>query len=116
MLINKIVNFLEIIQSNGEYFFIEAEAKQKRMDSFLDDYNSRYTPHVSADSDGIIILQEDANKWGLELRLYVSSCPPEDILENFTKNDKYRENYKYRLNSNEILTQLFELGFRIGIN
>lgn len=61
-------------------------------------------------------MQEDANKWGLELRLYlydVSGVP--DSIE-VTRNKKYRNEYPYRINDIEIIKELFKLEYRIGIN
>ena len=101
----------------NEEFFIEAEAKPSRMRSFVDKYNSIYNETLSFYDDGMIILQDDANKWGLELRLYVSTRPPQNVYQlGFTHNDAYRENFSYRLNDNDIVEFLFDQGFRIGLN
>lgn len=62
-------------------------------------------------------MQEDANKWGLELRLYVYNRPSEKIYKfGFTHNDTYRDNFSYRLSDNDIVEFLFEQGYRIGLN
>ena len=101
----------------NEEFFIEAEAKPSRMRSFVDNYNNAYGEHLQFEDDGMIILQDDANKWGLELRLYVYNRPPENIYRlGFTHNDAYRDNFSYRLNDNEVVNYLFEQGYRIGYN
>lgn len=102
---------------SNEEFFIEAEAKPSRMRNFVDRYNSDYGEHLRFEDDGMIILQEDANKWGLELRLYVYKRPPENIYRlGFTHNDAYRDNFSYRLNDNDVVNYLFEQGYRIGYN
>ena len=108
----ELLRFLET-----EEFFIEAEAKPGRMRNFIAQYNETYIEDLRIDDDGIILLQEDANKWGLELRLYVRSCPPLNVRNlGFTHNDAYRNDYSYRLNDNDVVNYLFERGYRIGIN
>ncbi len=101
----------------NEVFFIEAEAKPSRMRNFVDKYNDDYDECLTFHDDGMIILQEDANKRGLELRLYVAHRPPENVYQlGFTRNDTYRDNFSYRLNGNAIVNFLFEQGYRIGYN
>lgn len=108
----ELINFLE-----SEDFFIEAEAKPSRMRNFINEYNRSYNEDLSIHDDGIILLQEDANKWGLELRVYVRTCPPENVRRlGFTHNEAYRNDFSYRLNNNEIVQHLFEQGYRIGMN
>ena len=108
----ELLEFLE-----NEEFFIEAEAKPSRMRSFVNKYNYDYYEHLTLQDNGMIILQEDANKWGLELRLYVYNRPPEHIYQlGFTYNDSYRDNFSYRINDNDIVYYLFEQGYRIGYN
>lgn len=100
-----------------EDVFIEAEARPSSMRNFIDKYNSSYGETLSINDDGIILLQEDANKWGLELRLYVTNCPPANVkCLGFTHNEAYRNNFSYRLNNNEIVKYLFDQGYRIGMN
>lgn len=62
------------IQQNKDYVFIEAEGKPSTLNNFFADYNNSYFPSISNQTDGIICLEEDANKWGLELRLYFIFC------------------------------------------
>lgn len=96
--------------------FIEAEAKPGRMSNFMSDYNARYSPVVNRLTDGIIILQEDANKWGLELRIYFYDKTGIPAGVQVTHNAQYRDNYSYRINDNDLIMDLFDLGYRIGIN
>lgn len=106
---------LDFLQNNE--FFIEAEAKPSRMQNFINYYNAKYSENLSFQDDGLIILQENANKWGLELRLYVYNRPPENIYQlGFTHNNAYRDNFSFRLNDNDIVNYLFEQGYRIGLN
>ena len=52
-----------LIRSNGLPVFIEAEGRPSRLANFYADYNARYSPAVNGNTDGIIVLEEDANKW-----------------------------------------------------
>lgn len=110
---NDLLNFLK----SEIDFFIEAEAKKDRMMNFIQNYNASYSSAITLSSNGVILLQDDANKWGLELRVYVRSCPPATVKSlGFTHNNAYRDNYSYRLNNNQIVEFLFSKGYRIGIN
>lgn len=115
-MLKRILDFLNDIKQNGGDFFIEAEAKPGTMAKFINDYNQTHTPAITLDSQGIIVLQEDANKWALELRLYVPVAPPADIAHLFGKNRVYKAEYLYRLNDNRIIRELFNNGYRIGLN
>lgn len=115
-MLEKLLAFLEEIRNNNGSFFIEAEAKFTRMNSFINGYNAGNHIPVNINSEGIIILQDDANKYGLELRLYVPVEPPRAILHLFTRTRGYRGEYPYRLNDNDIILELFENGCAIGEN
>lgn len=101
------------IKASGLDVFIEAEGRPSRLSNFYTDYNSSYDPAIDNSTDGIIVLEEDANKWGLELRLYLHEKP------NFvpvTRNTVYRSEYSYRINDVDLIWNLFALGYRIGLN
>ena len=107
-----LLNFLR-----NEECFIEAEAKPTRMRNFIDSYNAKYRESLLITDDGIILLQAGANKWGLELRLYVRNCPPPTVKAlGFTHNNAYRNEFSYRINDNDIVEFLFDQGYRIGLN
>ena len=103
----------EFIKENEYDIFIEAEGRPSRLRSFYQDYNNRYNPTIDDDTDGIIALDEDANKWGLELRLYLHHKP--DCVDS-TRNTVYRSEYSYRINDTEVISEMFDLGYRIGLN
>ena len=108
-------NLVEFLST--EECFIEAEGKMSSIDNFINTYNARFSATLTATDDGIILLQDDANKWGLELRLYVRTCPPTNVKRlGFTHNNAYRNDFSYRLNNNEIVNYLFSIGYRIGYN
>lgn len=101
------------IKEEGKDVFIEAEGKPSRLKKFYFDYNSKYSPIIGDDTDGIIVLDEDANKWGLELRLYLHNRP--SFIQT-TRNTVYRSEYMYRINDVAVIKEMFELGYRIGRN
>ena len=114
-MVEKILDFLNDIKSDGKDFFIEAEAKPVIMTTFINEYNRTHAPSITVNSDGIIVLQDNANKWSLELRLYVSVAPPDDIAHLFGRNRVYKTDYPYRLNNNKLIRELYDRGCRIGI-
>lgn len=115
-MLEEMLAFLDDIRNNNGSFFIEAEAKSSRMNSFINSYNSGNNAAINVNSDGIIVLQDDANKYGLELRLYVPVEPPTELRHLFTRTSVYRGEYPYRLNDNDIIDFLFENGCIIGEN
>lgn len=116
-MVNEILNFLAEIKSQGQCFFIEAEAQPRIMMNFINSYNSRtHQSAIDFCSEGIICLQNNSNKWGIELRLYVPIAPPATISTLFCRNMNYRVGYSHRLNNNDIIRALFEHGYRIGLN
>ena len=101
-MIDELIDFLSEISSKGNSFFIEAEGKHGAINNFIVDYNTTHRKTINDRSEGIILLENGANKWGLELRLYVPETPPAVLLKMFTRNTVYRSEYKYRLNDNKI--------------
>jgi hypothetical protein len=106
-------NLAQFLRENDYAVFIEAEGRISRLQSFFSEYNSKFNPSIDEDTDGIIVLEDSADKWGLELRLYMHCAP--DFLK-VTTNSNYRGEYQYRINDIELIWDLFELGFRIGLN
>lgn len=99
----ELVNFL-----SNEECFIEAEGKISPINNFITKYNDRFGASLTINDNGIILLQDDANKWGLELRLYVRTRPPYNVKRlGFTHNNAYRNDFTYRLNNNDIVNFLF---------
>ena len=111
----EVYDFLMDLKAQGGSFFIEAEARPDRMNSFLSEYNARHHEALTTRSEGVICLQPDADKWGLELRLYVAEKPPAG-LDGFGKNPVYRNEYSYRLNDNRVIRELLDRGCRLGEN
>lgn len=103
----------EFIKDLGDNVFIEAEGKASRLKRFYAEYNEKYSPSISDNTNGIIVLEENANKWGLELRLYLHYNPR---FIRATRNKVYRGEYQYRINDVDIIKGMFDLGYRIGLN
>lgn len=101
------------IKLNENDIFIEAEGRPSRLRSFYQEYNSKYAPSIGDSTEGIIVLDEGANKWGLELRLYLHHKPSCVIS---TRNTVYRKEYSYRVNDKYVISELFKVGYRIGLN
>ena len=101
------------IKQKSDAVFIEAEGKPSTLERFFTDYNSSYKPTISPQTDGIICLEKNANKWGLELRLYLHYSP---TFIHATSTSSYRNNYPYRINDVRVIREMFSLGYRIGQN
>lgn len=106
----------EFFRVTSQSVFIEAEAKESRMMSFINEYNARYGTELSIYDEGIISLEETANKWGFELRCYFCDNDGFPAGVQVYSNHAYRAEYAYRFNDVEIIKALFDLGYRIGIN
>lgn len=106
----------QFFQSTDQEIFIEVEAKESRIQSFISEYNSKYLPQIGIDDEGIIALENDANKWGLELRCYFSVCTGFPNGVQITSNRVYRPEYAFRFNDVSVIWELFDLGYRIGAN
>lgn len=102
-----------LIKQNRDRVFIEAEGKPSTLNNFFVIYNKSYSPAISNQTDGVICLEQDANKWGLELRLYLHFAP---TCIRATRNKVYRNEYQYRINDVTVIKELFSLGYRIGFN
>lgn len=114
--IKKLARYL--ISDNREVR-LEAEAKEGRLRSFFDEYRNITNEILNFDTDGIVLLQDDADKWGLELRIYISDTTnfPVEYNRYLTTNTRFEEYYQAydaRLNNNNLIMQLIRIGFRIG--
>lgn len=104
------------INETGQEVFIEVEGKTSNLLSFIFDYNAKYTPVVALGTEGIRILQDDVDKWGLEYRLYMCERDGAPAGLRIGRNQSYRPEYAYRINDMDLIRELFELGYRIGVN
>ncbi len=104
----------EYIRNNESDVFIEAEAQTGRLGRFINEYNNRYRASIDYNTDGIRWLGDDVDKWGLELRLYLHTNP--SFINTTSNRSGYRREYSYRINDKDIIWELFDLGYRIGLN
>lgn len=113
----EVVNTMDnFFRESRQEIFIEAEGKKSKILEFVNDYNARYQENLRITDEGLIVLQDNANKWGLELRLYFNdkSGVPDEV--QVTRNSVYRPEYSFRINDVKIIKELFEHGYRIGLN
>lgn len=106
----------QFFRETGQSVFIEAEGKESTIERFISQYNDRYSENLDIGDEGIICLDENKNKWGLELRCYFDdeSGMPGGI--QVTSNRVYRSEYPFRFNDVDVIWDLFDLGYRIGLN
>ncbi len=98
---------------------MEAEGTRDTLQKFFEDYRHLTSEQLDFDTDGVVPLQDSADKWGLELRLYISDVTgfPDEYAQYLTSNTRFEERYRpyaARLNSNSLIMQLIERGLRIG--
>lgn len=104
------------IKETGQEVFIEVEGKPDKILKFIAKYNETYGTDISMDTDGVLVLKPNANKWSLEYRLYMQEKDgaPEGL--NIGPNHEYRMGYAYRINDMDLIWDLFDLGYSIGLN
>jgi len=111
--------FLSYLHTLNGVFFIEAEAKPDQMNVFIELYNGKYHPLISVGTNGICLLNESVDKWGVELRIYINdiSNMPDEWLNRKYSNRTYRaDEFSYRIDDNALVYELFNNGYRIGYN
>lgn len=107
------------LTSRSRSIRLEAEGKRERLLRFFEEYGRITSEPLDFDTDGVVLLQDDADKWGLELRIYISDTAdfPQEYTAYLTKNTRFEEKYKAyaaRLNNNGLIMQLIRTGLRIG--
>lgn len=106
----------DFFRKSGQKVFIEVEGKPSDIKRFISEYNVKYGGDLDKHEDGIIILKDDANKWGIELRMYFNDKTGIPSGVNVTKNRVYRSEYFFRINDVNLIRQMFSLGYKIGRN
>lgn len=107
-----LVDFL----NNLDDFFIEVEGRPGKLEKYIEKYNSVMDRPISMSTDGVCVLNDSDDKWGLEFRLYANERPQPPLHKKFRRNHTYRPEYKYRFNSNKAIKQLLSDGFNLGYN
>lgn len=112
-------DFLNFLSNNPQMIFIEAEAKEEKMINFIRQYNNNFNQNINLHSDGICLLGDDVNKWGVELRIYFNDITGIPDYWNGRKynNRKYHSNeFRFRLDDNGLVRFMFEHNYHIGYN
>lgn len=111
-------SFLLFLQQFPQSIFIEVEAREDKMINFISSYNSKYNRNISMSSQGIRKLG-DVDKWGVELRVYFNNTNnlSEYWKDRMYQNRVYRaDEFKYRVDDNNLVSFLFENGYILGYN
>jgi hypothetical protein len=114
-------NDKKYLDSIKDTIWIDVELKPDKKNSFDKKYleytglevplNTRTKPYY--------LLSEDANKWGIELRLYFSKTNliTDNLLQLSVKNNMHGyEQYDRRINNNAFIWKLFDNGYNLGQN
>ena len=112
-------SFLNFLRQNRQRIFIDVEGKQDKIHQFIAKYNNLYGQSINIDDDGICLLSNTVDKWGVELRLYFNQTTGIPVYWDNKKyrNRKYRSNeFDYRLDDNNLIWFLFDNGYHIGYN
>ncbi len=108
--------FYDFITGSHQQFFIEAEGREDKIDSFIAKYNTTYGRSANKLSSGICVLG-NVDKWGVELRIYFNDNTGIPTGWHIQNNNIFRnEQYNYRLDSKNLVEFLFNKGCVLGIN
>jgi len=115
-----IVDYFNSISDLGR-IWIEAEMPDTSRSSFSTKYQRLTGVPVPTNSSSYpyYVWAPGTNKWGVELRVYFSSddsmpaCLQDIVTDNSRKG---YEEYDMRVNSNEVIWELFANGFVLGSN
>ena len=106
MSLGSLVNFLQ----DQNDFYIEVEGK-------LPQIQKKLGLNLTEKDDGVCALDKNANKWGLEYRLYTHERPTPPLGNSFHSNTEFRHTeYEYRLSDNDLVSSLLSSGFHLGRN
>jgi protein subunit release factor B len=97
--------------------FLEVEVHPSKVKDFEEKYLEK-TGESASYQEG---FQAQSNKWGTECRIYFNA--PEETVKKLEENYNiskasrgYRDEYDYRINSQELFWNLIEKGYRLGSN
>lgn len=108
--------FYDFLVNSQQRFFIEAEGRRDKINSFITKHNYDYGRSINISSDGICVLG-DVDKWGVELRIYFTSNACVPARWHVQRNNIFRNRqYRYRLDSRELVEFLFSKGCVLGTN
>lgn len=98
---------------------IEIEARQNTINAYNPTYQALTGTPIPIGDDSVYVLPNNADKWGREMRLYftVTNAATIPTLVNQWMTVGGRPGYDLwdqRLNSKDIIDELFEFGFTLG--
>jgi hypothetical protein len=98
---------------------IEIEARQNTINAYNPTYQALTGTPIPIGTDSVYVLPNNADKWGREMRLYFTVTNAASIpnLVNQLMTVGGRPGYdlwNQRLNSKDIIDELFEIGFTLG--
>ncbi|HVZ55791.1 MAG TPA: hypothetical protein VG870_03955 [Chitinophagaceae bacterium] len=98
---------------------IEIEARQNTINAYNSTYQALTGTPIPIGNDSVYVLPNNADKWGREMRLYftVTNAATIPTLVNQWMTVGGRPGYDLwdqRLNSKDIIDELFEIGFTLG--
>ena len=98
---------------------IEIEARQNTVNAYNATYNALTGATIPIGTDSVYVLPNSADKWGREMRLYftVTNAASVPFLINQLMTVGGRPGYNLwdqRLNSKDIIDELFAIGFVLG--
>jgi hypothetical protein len=98
---------------------IEIEARQNTITAYNPTYQALTGAAIPLGADSVYVLPNNADKWGREMRLYFSLTNAANLpnLINQLMTVGGRPGYDLwdqRLNSKDIIDELFEIGFTLG--
>ncbi|MBL7965647.1 MAG: hypothetical protein JNK09_01520 [Prolixibacteraceae bacterium] len=98
---------------------IEIEARVKTINAYIPTYNRITGAPFPINTDSVYELPNNADKWGREMRLYFNCTNAASVpvlvgqLMTVGGRPGY-DNWNQRLNSRDIIDELFTVGFRLG--
>lgn len=100
---------------------IELEAKQSKITEYDNKYFEVTGFRLPVDSSSVTILDDGADKWGVESRIYfvmaehdVLPQSVQEITTSCNRPDTSYEIYTTRLNNKAVIEKLFNFGFVVG--
>lgn len=115
----EIIDLATYLTSSDRPIRLEAEGKRERLQRFIAEYNNITGIDIDSHTDGIVLLQDDADKRGPELRVYFSDITnfPRKYSSYLRSNTIPENNYRHfvkRINNNNLINSIIKSGLRIG--